>query len=125
MLTITPALDKSTVSAYCKKCGKVYSAALYAYLAQNGGEVLAAALFEMSGDHVTAVYYEGTDPADYTLFDGILRAGLNYAAEQGVETGTIPEAFRYDHRGSFEKLNYPAQVSFNIVNFFGKYKNCL
>lgn len=124
MLTITPCLEKQTVAAYCKKCGKLYDAAYYLYLAENRGEVQAAGLFEVGGDRVSTIYYEGLEPDDHFLFDGILRAGLNYAAEQGIENGHIPEEFRQAHKALFGKLNYPIQPDFNIVNFFQKYKNC-
>lgn len=124
MLTITPSLEKQTVAAYCKKCKKVWSDGCYLYLAESRGEVLAAGLFEAGGDKVRAVYYEAADPSDRTLFDGILRAGLNYAAGQGIENGLIPEEFRSRHQELFAALNYPAQPLFNITNFFRKYKNC-
>lgn len=124
MLTITPCVDKPEIAAWCKKCGKVPSAAFYLYRAENRGEPLAAALFEVGGDQVQVVRYEAADPADYFLFDGILRAGLNYAAEQGIEQGYLPEEFRLSHEGLFSKLNYPIQPRFNITNFFQKYKNC-
>lgn len=124
MLTITPRLDAKTVAAYCQKYGKPYSEAFYLYLAENRGEVQAAGLFEVGGDRVTVAYFEALDQADYFLFDGVLRAGLNYAAEQGVENGRIPERFRTEHKELFDRLNYPVQPDFNITNFFQKYKNC-
>lgn len=124
MLTITPCLDKSIVSSYCKKCRQVYSAALYLYIAEDRGQSLGAALFEIGGDRVRIVYYEAADPADAFLFDGIMRAGLNYASQQGLANGLIPEDFRYTHRELFAKLNYPVQPLFDITNFFSKYKNC-
>lgn len=124
MLTITPCLDKQAIAAYCKKCKKPYSAAFYLYRAENRGQVLAAGLFEVGGEEVCAVLYEAEDPSDHFLFDGILRAGLNYASEQGIPNGHIPEDFRYLHRELFAKLNYPIQPVFDITNFFQKYKNC-
>ena len=124
MLEIKPYLDRATVSGYCRKCGKPYSEAFYLYLAKDGGETLAAGLFEMQPDRVTALHYESTDPQDFFLLDGILRAGLNYASEQGVETGVLPEELRQAHKAAFERLNYPPECEMNIVNFFTKYKNC-
>lgn len=124
MLTITPCLDKQMVASYCKKCRKPYSAAYYLYLAQNREELLGAALFEVGSDAVSVLFYEAADPADAFLFDGVVRAGLNYANQQGLENGVIPEEFRHAHRELFAKLNYPAQPQFNINNFFAKYKNC-
>lgn len=124
MLTITPCLDKAAIAAYCKKCRKPWSAAFYLYRAENRGQVLAAGLFEVGGDQVQVMLYEAEDPADPFLFDGILRAGLNYAADQGIPNGFIPEDFRYAHRGLFAQLNYPIQPVFDITNFFQKYKNC-
>lgn len=124
MLTITPCLDKQTVAAYCKKCRKLYSAAFYLYLAKDRDELLAAGLFEVGGEQVQVVLYEADDQNDPFLFDGILRAGLNYAAEQGITKGVIPEAFRLAHGELFARLNYPIQSAFDISNFFHKYKNC-
>lgn len=124
MLTITPCLDRLTVASYCKKCKKVYSAGAYLYRAENRGELLAAGLFEISADRVEVLLYEAQDTADVHLFDGILRAGLNYAAEHGVENGLISEMFYFQHVSLFNQLNYPADPLFNITNFFRKYKNC-
>lgn len=124
MLTIAPCLEKETVVSYCKKCRKVYSAAFYLYLAENRGETLAAGLFQVDSDSVQVVYYEGVDPADHFLFDGVLRAGLNYAAEHGIQNGLIPEEFRHTHRELFSQLTYPIHAQFDITNFFQKYKNC-
>jgi hypothetical protein len=124
MLEIKPNLTKPAIAGACRQCGRAYSEAYYLYTAADGGEVLAAGLFEMRSDRVVAVHYESTDPGDHFLFDGILRAGLNYAAGQGVELGLIPESFRQENRHCFEKLRYPPEREWNIVNFFQKYKNC-
>ena len=124
MLTITPCIEKQTLLTYCKKCRKPVSAGHYAYLAQNRDEVLAACLFEIQSDYVEALFYEASDSLDAFLFDGVLRAGLNYASKQGISQGIIPETFRFSQRHLLEKLNYPLDTTFNIVNFFRKYKNC-
>lgn len=124
MLTISPCLEKQTVALYCKKCKRIYSAGFYLYRAEHNGEILAAGLFEISADQVQVLFYESEDNSDAYLFDGILRAGLNYAAEQGIENGVIPEEFHAEHSALFAKLNYPVQLQFNITNFFCKYKNC-
>lgn len=122
MLAISPCLDRNIVSAYCKKCKQIPSPGHYLYRAEDRDTVLAAGLFEVGADYAGPIYYEG--PEDASLFDGILRAGFNYAAEQGLEKGMIPEEFRVRHREKFRQLNYPIQAFFNIVNFFQKYKNC-
>lgn len=124
MLEIKPCLDKQTMIGYCKKCKRAYSEAFYLYLATNRNHVLAAGLFEVGSEEVQAVYYESTEPQDAFLFDGILRAGLNYAAGQGIENGRLPEDFRQSFHDLFAELNYPAAPVFNITNFFQKYKNC-
>lgn len=124
MLTITPCLAREMVAPFCRECKRPYSEAFYIYRAQNGTETLATALFEVSGDAVTALLYRATEPDDAFLFDGVLRAGLNYAAEQGIENGVIPEALREAHAALFAQLNYPVQAAFNITNFFQKYKSC-
>ncbi|MCL2056850.1 MAG: hypothetical protein FWH02_06505 [Oscillospiraceae bacterium] len=123
MIEIKPNTNKPDIAAYCRKCAKPYSEALYLYTAEDRGEILAAALFEMQSDSVTAVLYDCGTPGDHLLFDGILRAALNYAAGQGIETGVIPESFRRDNAAYFAKLSYPPQPRWNIVNFFGKYKS--
>lgn len=125
MLTITPCLDRDVIAPYCRACKCAYSESFYLYRARNGGETLAAALFEVGGDKVTVRLYEAAEPNDAFLFDGVLRAGLNYAAGQGIENGMIPEQFRALHGELFVKLNYPVQPTFNITNFFQKYKNCV
>lgn len=124
MLSITVCLDKPTIISFCRRSKKPFSEAFYLYRAQNGEQVLAAALFEVNGDHVSVISYETEAPDDLSLFDGMLRAGLHYASEQGIETGCIPESFRFVHRDLFAKLNYPISPTFNITNFFNKYKNC-
>ena len=126
MLEIKAVFDRPILAQYCHKSGCPLSDALYLYLAQNGDELLAAGLFEMRSDRVATMYYEavGENQTDFFLFDGILRAGLNYAAEQGVETGCLPEPFRQANAAYFARLNYPPETEMNIVNFFQKYKNC-
>lgn len=124
MLEILPGVDKQLILPYCKRAGLVYSEALYLYRAASGGETLAAALFEVGGDTVDILYYESGDAQDYHLFDAVVRAGLNYAANLGIATGRIPESFRDAHAACFSKLNYPAASAFDITNFFQKYKNC-
>lgn len=123
MLEIKPCLDKTVIAPYCKRCGRLAGDAFYLYRATDGEEVLAAGLFQVESSRVVVVYYEGAQE-DHFLFDGILRAGLNYAAEQGIELGYIPEEFRQAHKAMFQKLNYPASPEMNITNFFQKYKNC-
>lgn len=124
MLEIKLCTDKKTVAGYCGKCGKVPDEAFYLYLAADKDKRLAAALFEVGNQSVSVLLYECEDGTDYWLFDGMLRAGFNYAFDQGLETGHIPEKFRLKHSRLFEKLNYPAAAEFNITNFFKKYKNC-
>jgi|GEM_PF-591578 len=123
LLEIRPCLDKPVVAAYCKKCGKIPTEAFYVYLAANRGETLAAGLFEITSTQVCALLYESGEE-DAFLFDGVLRAGLNYAAEYGIPNGFIPEEFRLLHRDKFQNLSYPIQQKFNISNFFAKYKSC-
>jgi hypothetical protein len=124
MLTINLFTDKAHVAPACKRHGKLYSEAFYLYAAENRGELLAEGLFEVKSELAQISAYSGPED-DPALFDGILRAGLNYAGEQGIEKGSIPEDFRYQRRGMFRKLNYPVATTFNIVNFFQKYKNCV
>lgn len=124
MLTITLELSKDKVLEYTKKSKQIYDAGHYLYLAKDNGEVLAAGLFKIEGDMSYIAYYETTEEKDYHLFDGILRAGFNYAGDQGISTGMIPESFREQYTGFFERLNYPNQPMFEISNFFSKYKNC-
>lgn len=124
MLTITPCMEKQMLLSYCKKCRKPMTAGHYLYLAQNRDQMLAACLFEISSNQVEVLLYESYEPDNAFLFDGVLRAGLNYAARQGVEDGIIPEQFHFAHQHLLDKLNYPLCPMFNIVNFFQKYKNC-
>ena len=124
MIEIKPNLTKEDIVAYCRKCGKTFSEALYLYAAEDRGEILAAGLFEMQSDRVEAVMYDSALPEDYFLFDGVLRAALNYASGQGVEIGVIPEPFRQDNSSHFSKFSYPPEAEWNIVNFFNKYKGC-
>lgn len=124
MLTITPSVEKAVVAEYCKRCKRPYSEAFYLYRAEDRGETLAVCLFEVGASEVRVLLYEGADQDDLYLFDGLLRAGLNYASEHGIENGCIPEEFRQRHEALFAKLNYPVQRVFNITNFFSKYKNC-
>lgn len=124
MLEITPCLDDKLLIAYCRKCDRLPGPAFYLYLAENRGEIQAAGLFEVESDRVNAVYYESIEREDAYLFDAVLRAGLNYAAGQGIPKGCLPEAFRDRHRELFAQLNYPPQSVFDITNFFSKYKNC-
>jgi len=123
MIEIAPSLDQNILKSYCEKCGKDYGPGFFAYLATDGGTLLAAGLFEMLGDRVQAVMYEG-DTADPWLFDGVLRAGLNYAAGREVYTGCLPEAFREEHRELFKRLNYPDENEFDIASFFVNHRNC-
>lgn len=124
MLEIKPSLDNRLIAAYCKKCGKLPGPEFYLYQATNRGEQLAAALFEVTSDRVSVLWYQAEDEGDFYLLDAVLRAGLNYAAEHGISTGCLPEEFRQAHSASFAKMNYPAQSVFDITNFFAKYKNC-
>ncbi|MGI6404436.1 MAG: hypothetical protein ACOX0K_09600 [Oscillospiraceae bacterium] len=124
MLEIIPNLDDKLLALYCKKCGKLHGPSYYLYLAIDRGETLAAGLFEVESDQVNVVYYESVEEDPY-LFDAVLRAGLNYAAEHGITKGHLPEPFRSAHRAFFAKLNYPPQSTFDITNFFRKYKSCI
>lgn len=123
MLEITPSLDEALVREYCKKCGRLPGPQHYLYVASDRGEAVSAALFEVQSDRVIALWYEGPED-DAWLFDAVLRAGLNYASEQGIVSGYLPEAFRQAHGGLFSQINYPAQALFDITNFFQKYKSC-
>jgi hypothetical protein len=125
LLEIKACTDRTQINALCKACGLLPSEAFYIYRAENGGEEIGAALFEVLSDSVHIVFYAAADPEDPWLFDGILRAGLNYAAQFGLEKGCIPEYLRYQHRALFSRLNYPSAQVFNITNFFQKYKNCV
>jgi hypothetical protein len=98
--------------------------AFYLYIAENSGKTIASCLFEVGGDSVAFLLYECEDKDDYWLFDGMLRAGFNYAFEHGISTGCIPEEQRMRYAGLFARLNYPAAPEFDITNFFKKYKNC-
>ena len=123
MLEINLNLQRPVVAAACRDFGQTYSDAHYIYRAENRGEIIATGLFEIGGTDVRVLGYDGpTD--DHFLLDGILRAGLHYAETHGIETGLLPEEFRHKHRALFTGLNYPPTISFNIVNFFSKYKNC-
>ena len=124
MLEIKPSTDKRQIAACCKKAGLFPSEAFYLYIAENNGQTLASCLFEVGGDSVAFRFYKCEDKTDYWLFDGMLRAGFNYAWGQGISTGRIPEEQRLVHAGLFAKLNYPAAHEFDITNFFKKYKNC-
>lgn len=124
MLEIKPCTDLKPIAEYCKKCGKIPSDEFYLYLAVNSDKQLGACLFEVGGEAVTVIYYDCADENDYWLFDGMLRAGFNYAFEQGLKTGCIPEPFRMRFQRFFAKLNYPITTEFDITNFFKKYKNC-
>lgn len=124
MLTIALCEDKKTIQSFCKKCKRPFSEALYMYIAKDGETILGSALFEVCSDSVQVVLYDAEDQEDFFLLDGILRAGLNFAALQGIENGHIPEQLRQEHRNMFQRLNYPIQPVFNITNFFSKYKNC-
>lgn len=124
MLEIKSCTEPKPIAEFCKKCGKIPDKSFYLYLATNSDKQLGACLFEVSGEAVTPLYYECEDETDYWLFDGLLRAGFNYAFEQGIATGSIPEAFRIKHQRFFSKLNYPITSEFDITNFFKKYKNC-
>lgn len=125
MLEIKACTDKRQVTAYCRKCGRVPGEDFYLYLASDGGEALASALFQVLSAEVRVLYYEAADPQDASLMDGVLRAGLNYASRFGIPKGCIPEALRYEHRALFAQLNYPTAQVFDILNFFQKYKNCV
>lgn len=124
MLEITPCTKTKRLAEYCKKCGKLPDESFYLYLATNADKQIAACLFEVDSEAVRVLLYECEDDADYWLFDGMLRAGFNYAYEQGLAKGCIPEAFRIEYQRFFGKLNYPATPEFDITNFFSKYKNC-
>jgi len=124
MVEIKPNLKKDDILAYCRKCGRPYSEAFYLYTAEDRGKIFAAGLFEMHSDRVEAVLYDSSPPEDIYLFDGILRAALNYASGQGVQIGVIPDRFRQDNGAYFSRLTYPAEIEWNIVNFFSKYKTC-
>jgi hypothetical protein len=124
MLEIKPSTDKKRIAAFCRRLGKLPSEAFYLYTAENAGETLASCLFEVGGEAVAFLLYDCVDMNDYWLFDGMLRAGFNYAFEHGIVTGIIPEEQRAQYEGLFAKLKYPAAPEFDITNFFKKYKNC-
>lgn len=124
MLEIKPSTELKQVAEYCKKCGKAPGEEFYLYIAVNADKQLAACLFEVGGEAVTVLYYDCGDENDYWLFDGMLRSGFNYAFEQGINSGRIPEPFRIKFQRFFSKLNYPISTDFDITNFFNKYKNC-
>ena len=123
MLSISLCRDTRRTAAACKDLGKIYGEEFYLYEAMNNDEILASVLFEVKSSLVEVVGYQGPGD-DFGLFDGLLRAGLNYAGLHGIEAGRIPEAFRHENRALFAQLNYPPETVFNITNFFGKYKNC-
>ena len=123
MLSIRLCRDNRRIAAACKSFGKIYGDEFYLYEAAGNDEILGEMLFEVKSSFVEVVDYSGSE-GDFGLFDGLLRAGLNYAEKHGIEAGCIPEAFRHKNRALFAHLNYPSEAAFNIVNFFGKYKNC-
>ena len=123
MLSISLCTDNRRIAAACKSFGKIYGDEFYLYESVYNNEILGGILFEVKSCLVEVVGYQGPDD-DFGLFDGLLRAGLNYAEKHGIEAGCIPELFRYENRSLFIHLNYPPEIVFNIVNFFGKYKNC-
>lgn len=122
MLEILPVTERDIVSGYSSKCKLPFSQALYVYVAKDGTKTIAGALFEVKSDYVQILYYDGD--TEFFIFDAILRAGLNYAAENGIEYGYIPEEFRHKYNSVFINLNYPPVTKFDITNFFKKYKNC-
>jgi len=126
MLQIKPCPDLELIAFYRKKCGRLPGPEHYLYLAADGDKTIAAALFEIEGGRVSAVYYEeSAKPAgDAFLFDAVLRAGLNYAAGRGIFSGCLPEDFRAAHRDLLAKLRYPARSDFDIADFFKNHKNC-
>lgn len=124
MLSISPCLDKQILAEYCKKCRKPYHAGLYLYRAENNNQIQATGLFEITEDFVQLLYYESIFPEDVFLFDGVFRAGMNYAAEQGIENAFIPAEFGNAHENFFMHFDYPLNTRFNITNFFAKYKKC-
>lgn len=123
MLEVRASTNLGLIGAYCKKADVLPGEQFYLYLAKDGENQIAAGLFEVLSERVRVVFFEAEE-RDPWLLDAILRAGLNYAASHGVNTGEIPEDFRQTHRELFAKLNYPAPVEFDITNFFSKYKNC-
>ena len=123
MLSISLCRDSRRIAAVCKSFSKIYGDEFYIYEAIGNGEMLGEILFEVKSSFVEASGYNGPGD-DFGLFDGLLRAGLNYAQKHGIEAGCIPETFRHENRALFARLNYPPEAVFNIVNFFGKYKNC-
>jgi len=123
MLSIGLCRDSRRTAAACKHFGKIYGNEFYLYEALSSDEILGSILFEVKSSLVETVGYSGPQ-GDFALFDGLIRAGLNYAEMHGIEAGGIPEPFRQEHQALFAHLNYPPQTVFNIVNFFGKYKNC-
>ena len=124
MLTITATLDRETLLPYCKESKIPYNPGLYLYIARDRDDILGAGLFQIEGDTVSFLHYFPADTDDHFVFDGVLRAGFNYATEQNIPTGEIPVLMRKQHQTCFEKLNYPNETSFTIDNFFSKYKNC-
>lgn len=124
MLEIKLSQDRDTLAALCRECGALPTHAHYLYTAVDGGRQLAAVLFEVGSEEVRALHYRAEDESDCHLFDALLRAGFHYASGQGIRTGCLPESFRMRHARHFARLNYPPQASFDITNFFQKYKSC-
>lgn len=124
MLEITLCLEEKVLAEYCRQCGRLPGPAFYLYQARDRDKLLAAALFQVGSDQVDVLLYDSQED-DVFLFDAMLRAGLNYAGDQGISHGCLPEAFRQEHGAYFKTLNYPAQAIFNITNFFQKYKRCI
>lgn len=124
MLEINVCSKKDFLLPICKKIKYPYSSALYAYVAKNKGVMLACALFFIHPDYVEIIYYESTDENDDAMFDGVLRAGLNYASSNNINSGYVSEEFRENNKQLFKKINFPNEAKFNINNYFLKYKNC-
>lgn len=124
MLELRPGVDRQEILPYCRQIKLPYSEALYVYRALDGSKVLAGLLFGVESNQVNVLYYQAEDEADHFLFDGLLRAGLGYADKQGISAGHIDDSFRQRHSALFSRLNLPPEATFNITNFFQKYKNC-
>jgi len=122
MISIGLCRDIRRAAAFCKDFDKIYGNEFYLYEAADNQGFRGGILFEVKSYLVEAVGYNG--PNDRHLFDGLLRAGLNYAEKHGIEAGCLPETFRQSNHTLFAELNYPPETVFNIVNFFGKYKSC-
>ena len=90
---------------------------MYAFYAAAGHEVLCAALYRVSGDTVDLVALADIAGAGDTLLDGMVRAVLASAQQQGCMTarcaaGVLPkqieERLGFLSQGAWEQADIPA-----------------